>query len=134
MKKFIPVVFLLVLLANQTFSQIDDILKKIPGVGDVFEEAVTTSIKDAYPPAYWMKGFDNELTLKGGVKFSSNIEPGYYRWRFNTFCLHAGTYAPTEGAGYLVAPLKGAKSKLIKDILARLSEHPEIDQKDVQLL
>ncbi|HEY3250399.1 MAG TPA: hypothetical protein VGK25_04710 [Ignavibacteria bacterium] len=134
MKKIIYSFLFTFLITSPSFSQIDDILKKIPGVGDVFKEAVTTSIKDAYPSAYWLKDLDKQLPLNGGVTFSSNLPAGYYRYRCNTFCLHAGTYAPTEGAGYLVAPLKGSKAKLIKDILVRYSEHPEIDQKDVQLL
>jgi hypothetical protein len=115
-------------------AQIDDIFKKIPGVGDMFEGAVTTSIKDAYPSAYWLEDLDKQMNLNQDVDFSLNPPPGYYRYNFKTFCLHAGTYAPTEGAGYLVAPLKGAKSELISNILGRYYEHPEIEQKDVQLL
>jgi hypothetical protein len=134
MKKIIVSLFSLFILTYNSYSQLDDILKKIPGAGDLFEEAVTTSIKDAYPNALWLGELDKQLNLDTGTPFSTNLSPGYYKFRFNTFCLHAGTYAPTEGAGYLVAPLKGAKAKLIKDILTRYSEHPEIDQKDVQIL
>jgi hypothetical protein len=36
--------------------------------------------------------------------------------------------------GYLLAPLKGSKAGLIKNILSRYGAHPEIDQKDVQTL
>lgn len=132
MKKLI-ILFLCSALSNVLYSQIDDILKKIPGVGDVFEEAVTTSIKDAYGTAYWLNGIDKQMSVNNSA-FSLNLPGGYYKYKFNTFCLHAGTYNPTEGAGYLVAPLKGAKAGLIKDVLSRYYEHPEIEQKDVQLL
>lgn len=132
-KIFLSFLFLFLFVQN-TFSQIDDILKKIPGVGDVFEEAVTTSIKDAYPTAYWLKDLDKQVNLTSGVEYSQNLSPGFYKFDFKTFCLHAGAYSPTEGAGYLVAPLKGAKSKLIKNVLSRYGEHPDIDQKDVQML
>jgi hypothetical protein len=134
MRKIFLFSFFSAFLCGTVYSQIDDVLKHIPGVGDIFEPAVTTSIKDAYPRALWMKSLENRLRLKGGVNFSPELDAGYYRYRFNTFCLQAGTYAPTEGSGYLVAPLKGSKAKLIKDIIMRYTEHPEIDQKDVQML
>ncbi len=134
MKKTVITFFSLLLFTCNSYSQLDDILKKIPGVGDVFEEAVSTSIKDAYPSAYWLSGLDKQLNVDQDESFSPNLSPGYYKFRFNTFCLHAGAYAPTEGAGYLVAPLKGTKANLIKSILGRYPDHPDIDQKDVQLL
>src|SRR4030095_15985584 len=134
MRKITVSLFVLLLFVNNIFSQIDDILKKIPGVGDVFESAVSTTIKDAYPSALWLNQLDKQMSFRTDTRFSADLSGGYYKFRFNTFCLHAGTYAPTEGSGYLVAPLKGAKSGLIKDILSRYSEHPEIDQKDVQML
>lgn len=131
---FLSIVLFYLIVPQDSSSQIDDILKKIPGTDFIFEEAVTTSIKDAYPTAYWLDGIDKQVSPNTSVGFSLNLSPGYYRYKFNTFCLHAGTYAPTEGSGYLVAPLKGNKAELIKDILGRYYEHPEIDQKDVQLL
>jgi hypothetical protein len=133
MKKLIIFLFV-ALVCKSVYSQFDDILKKIPGVGEVFEDAVTTSIKDAYGTAYWLQDVDKQMRMNENTGFSLNLPAGYYKYKFNTFCLHAGTYAPTEGAGYLVAPLKGAKANLIKDILGRYYEHPEIDQKDVQIL
>ena len=77
---------------------------------------------------------DKQINVQTDASFNTSLNPGYYRFRFNTFCLHAGAYAPTEGAGYLVAPLKGAKADLIKSILSKYGDHPEIDQKDVQIL
>lgn len=135
MKKPVICLFLILLFSGNALSQIDDILKKIPGVGDILiDEAVTTSIKDAYPSAYWLNGLDRNITHENNSPFSLNLGAGYYRYRFNTFCLRAGTYAPTEGAGYLVAPLKGSKADLFKRILGRYYEHPEVSQDDVQIL
>jgi Na+/phosphate symporter len=54
MKKTVIFFFILFFFSGRVFSQLDDILKKVPGVSDVLEEAVTTSIKDAYPSAYWL--------------------------------------------------------------------------------
>jgi len=133
MKKIIFSLFLF-FIVHTSYAQLEDILKKIPGVGTVFQEAVTTSIKDAYPTAYWLGDLDKKINVETDRQFNTNLEGGYYKFRFNTFCLHAGAYAPTEGDGYLVAPLKGAKSGLIKNILSRSADHPEINQSDVQLL
>jgi len=132
--KKIPVYIIFFLITGTSFSQIEDILKKIPGIKDVFEEAVTTSVKDAFPKALWLSSLDKKTSSQTGKLFSEDLEPGYYKFRFNTFCLRLGTYAPVEGSGYLIAPLKGSKAKLIKNILSRYSDHPEIDQNDVQLL
>lgn len=131
----IIILVLIFLSFKLSYSQIDEILKKLPGVDDFFEQsAVTTTIKDAYRPAYWLSELNKNLPVQNGEKFTPDIRPGYYRFNFKTFCLHAGTYGPTEGAGYLIAPLKGLKAGLIKNILSRYNSHPEIDQKDVQFL
>ncbi len=135
MKNAIRSFFLLIILIQTSFTQLDDILKKVPGVGDIFlEKAITTSIKDAYPQALWLGGLDKKISYDQSTGFNLNLGAGYYRYKFNTFCLHAGTYAPTEGDGYLVAPMKGPKAELIKSILGRYYEHPEIEQTDVQML
>ncbi len=84
------------LITQSSFSQFGDILKKIPGVGDVFEEAVTTSIKDAYPTAYWLKDLDKQVNLTTDQSFSQNLAPGFYKFDFKTFCLHAGAYDPPK--------------------------------------
>ena len=135
MKNAVRSFFLLLILIQTSFTQLDDILKKVPGVGDIFlEKAITTSIKDAYPQALWLGGLDKKISYDQSTGFNLNLGAGYYRYKFNTFCLHAGTYAPTEGDGYLVAPIKGPKAELIKSILGRYYEHPEISQDDVQML
>jgi hypothetical protein len=134
-KLFLCLILFSFFIVRSSESQIEDILKKIPGVEDiVFKPAVTTSIKDAYPTAYWLGDIDKQISATTDAYFQPDISAGYYKFKFNTFCLHAGAYAPTEGAGYLVAPLKGAKSGLIKNILSRYVQHQEIDQRDVQRL
>ena len=60
--------------------------------------------------------------------------PGYYRLTVKTFCLKAGTQRPSSGNGYKLAPLKGRVGDVVENILIRSAEHPEIAQKDVQVL
>lgn len=133
MKKTLFILLFLIYVVP-SYSQFDDLFKKIPGVGDFLSnQAITTSIKDAYPVAFWLDGIDKQIPLSES-DYTPNLEPGYYKFNMKTYCLHAGTYAPTEGSGYLIAPLKGSKAGVIKDILKRSVDHPEVEQKDVQLL
>jgi hypothetical protein len=62
------------------------------------------------------------------------LTPGYYRMTVKSFCLQAGTHGPSKGDGYLYAPLKGDKSKLVKEILRSMEFHPNIKQSDIQML
>ncbi len=121
-------------ISQTSYAQLDDLFKKIPKVEDVFLPPVSTSIKDAYPAAYWLRELDKQIPVTTGETYSADLPPGFYRFNFKTFCLHAGAYAPTEGSGYLAAPLKGPKAKLIQDVLTRYDDHQEIEQVDVQLL
>jgi hypothetical protein len=131
-----PAIFLLAVIlfsAANTAAQFDDILKKkLPEVPDWTPGgAVTTSIKDAYPIVPWLDDFDN---LEPSPIKNSILVPGYYRDTVQSFCLHAGTYGPTKGEGYLFAPLKGNQAKLIDSICHRYLLYPDIKQEDVQLL
>ncbi|MGH9822275.1 MAG: hypothetical protein ACREDR_03300 [Blastocatellia bacterium] len=102
------------------------------GTGFYSDRAVTTNIRDAYPVARWLGGFDHTIKARAANNF--DLTPGYYRFTIQSYCLHAGAYAPTRGDGYLLAPLRGDRSGLIRSILQRSADHPEIDQQDVQRL
>lgn len=93
---------------------------------------ITTGIDDALPIATHLTDVDalTPLPLPGDFNFG----PGYYRGVVRSYCLHAGTYGPTSGDGYLIAPLKGSHADVISGILARSAQHPEIAQHDVQRL
>jgi len=61
--------------------------------------------------------------------------PGAYSYEAESYCLHAGAYAPEEsrgGNGYLYASLKGPQSHIFRNILQRSTEHPEIKQFQIQ--
>lgn len=133
MKKIISAVFLLLVFSTITYSQFGDIIKKLPGVPDWTPGgAVTTSIKDAYPVVPWLGSFEDYGDPQPITDY--NLAPGYYRAEIQTYCLHAGTYAPTDGDGYLIAPLLGNQSKLISSILKRSENYPNIPQHDIQTL
>ncbi len=95
-------------------------------------QAVTTSIKDAFPIANWLDDYSRVMQPRPTT--SLNVNPGYYRITVRSYCLHAGAYAPTRGAAYLLSPLKGTQTGLITSILKKSEEHPEVAQQDVQRL
>src|SRR5271157_1286397 len=105
----------LFILTGISFGQIDILKKvtKLPLVPDWSPEGtVTTSINDVYPVVPWFGDFTNYGDPQQVSDFN-NLGPGYYRTEIQTYCLHAGSYGPTEGTGYLIAPLMGSCSDVI---------------------
>lgn len=134
MKIFLKIL-IIALLNYQAFSQIDDILTKLPGIEDYsVKKSVTTGLKDATPVAYWLDDAGTLLKYSSLQDASLITGPGYYRFKIRTFCLHAGTYRPVEGKGCLVAPLKGSRADLIGDIMFRYISYPDIERDKVQVL
>jgi hypothetical protein len=135
MKKKALFCVLLFFISSTAFAQLDDILKKtkeIPILPDFSPQGtVTTSINDAFPVVPWLDNFD-EWEPQPVTDF--NLAPGYYRTTIQTYCLHAGAYGPTQGSGYLIAPLKGSRADMISSILLKSEDHPEIQQQDIQQL
>ena len=80
-------------------------------------QAVTTSIKDAFPLANWLD--DYSRVMQPHPTTSLNVNPGYYRITVRSYCLHAGAYAPTRGAAYRLSPLKGTQAGLITSMLKK---------------
>ncbi len=103
-------------------------------------EPVSTNIRDAVyadpskdgwsPPARAAHLTTLSRTANGGFV----LKPGYYEMSVQSYCLHAGTFGPGGGDGYLLAPLKGSAKEAVASILQNSVAHPEIDQHDIQLL
>jgi hypothetical protein len=100
---------------------------------------ISTSIHDAFEHAKDNEDFSphpvpnsimEELRLNGKVF----LNPGVYDFYLESFCLDAGKYAPGAGAGYLIAPLKGSRSQLVKRLLENSLQFPEISQRKIQML
>ena len=104
------------------------------------KQPITTSLPDAQwgapaldgsaptIPASPMKAL--ERTATGGFV----LQPGYYAYSAQSYCLHAGTHGPGEGDGYLYAPLKGSAEVVVRDILRNSVAQPQIEQSTVQSL
>jgi hypothetical protein len=137
MKKLVIILFIIIF-SCQIFAQIDDILKTIVTTETgVEEEVITTTIKDKIDVVPILADLEKSYPIKEGTDFEfKNLKPGYYRYVLQSYCLKPGLYGPSPlvSKGYYMAPIKGSKSDLIKNIIARSVKHPEIEQKDIQLL
>ena len=127
---FLVILFIPVILK----AQFEDLIKKT-AVPDILEEKnITTSIDDAYPVSFWVSDVDEYYEPVEPQNYNSELGPGYYRMVVQSYCLKAGTHGPTKGSGHLIAPIKGKLDNIVVNILTRSAEHPEIAQKDIQLL
>ncbi|MCK4836707.1 MAG: hypothetical protein KAT17_08710 [Candidatus Aminicenantes bacterium] len=119
--------------------------KKIPGLNKILKSKppLTTSIANAVTEVPFLDDFDPETawpmtslqrTTEGGFILEYQ---GNFMFECQSYCLRAGTYAPGEGRGgrgYLYAPLKGPQADIVSNLLKKSYLHPEIPQKDIQVL
>ena len=102
-------------------------------------EAITTNFKDCDTQNIKSPDFGENQTYK--TICSSNftekgyvLTHGYYELNLKSFCLKAGTYAPSKGDGYLYAPLKGPKKEIVDKLVKNWYKNQQIPQTDVQAL
>ena len=115
---------------------------KAPALPDIINgpQPVSTNIKDAVfgdasRDRNSLPGKPLQMTtLPRSPQGGFVLAPGYYVMLAQSYCLHAGTYGPGGGDGYLFAPVKGSAKDAVTSILRNSVAHPEIDQHDIQLL
>jgi hypothetical protein len=113
---------------------------QVPSLQQLVEGTpVTTSFDDALVEVPLLDGFEpkNFFPLErvrgvGGARYS--LGPGAYALEARSYCLKPGTHGPGEGLGYLPAPLAGRKATIVKAILERAKDHPELSQEEIQVL
>lgn len=101
---------------------------------------ITTSLPDAVWGDPSMDGWspdvpaasmlDLERTEDGGFA----LRPGLWEMQTQSYCLKAGTHGPGGGDGYLYAPPVGPAEAAIVAILRGSVDHPEVAQRDIQVL
>jgi hypothetical protein len=132
-------------LAFGQIPTLSDIAKKlttrIPGLDAVLEAepALTTSVADANGEVPMMDGFDPPAfePLDGLPRDEVGafvLRPGAFALDAQSYCLHAGTYGPTRGDGYVFAELAGPRADVVQSVLDRVADNPDIEQPDVQML
>ena len=103
-------------------------------------DPITTSFKDAVVENSLPESFGNDkkytplYQLKQNEDGGFKLCPGYYEMTNKSYCLKAGTHGPSQGDGYMFAPVLGPKDNIITSILKVSAKHPEIAQRDVQVL
>lgn len=152
LKAFLPLALvlsggaLIATTAQAQFGGIGSVVKalpvKSPAVPNLLNgpAPISTNIKDAVFGDPSTDGFTppmaaRDLTsLPRSAKGGFVLAPGYYRMHAQSYCLHAGTYGPGGGDGYLLGPVKGSAKEAVTSILQNSVAHPEIAQHDIQLL
>src|ERR1044071_9476063 len=117
----------------------DKLKKKTPNLlGD--KQPITTSLpaakwgdssKDGFTPREPERSL---MTLQRTPNGGFVLQPGYYEFVDQSYCLKAGTPGPRGGDGYLYAPPKGPAEDAVMTIVRNSVNHPEIHQHDIQLL
>ena len=103
-------------------------------------EAISTSFEDVNRKGEQMPDFQNTAVYKPLENLQKNgndgylLEAGYFEMTNKSYCLKAGTYAPSKGDGYMYAPTLGKKREVVIAILKSAEKHPEVAQSDIQML
>lgn len=116
----------------------DKLLKKDPL--QIKKPPITTSLDDAkwaqpdkdnFTPH---EALSSLMTLKRTPNGGFVLQPGYYEFHDQSYCLKAGTHGPGGGDGYLYAPPLGPMDDIVMAIVRNSVNHPEVHQHDIQLL
>lgn len=104
------------------------------------KEPITTSLPDAkwgdpsrddFTPTEPKRQLaELQRTDEGGFV----LEPGYFTFHAQSYCLHAGTHGPGGGDGYLYAPPLGDAKDAVSDIVRNSVKFPQIQQTKIQSL
>ncbi|MCS7300608.1 MAG: hypothetical protein NZ556_03540, partial [Fimbriimonadales bacterium] len=126
----------------QQLPRLPRLSDKLPRLDNLLrrEPPLTTSYEDALPPLSGLDPFqptefqllDERHCLADGSWRIPDV--GLFEIRVQSFCGHCGSYPPHSALGYLPAPYKGSRAELLRTIMQRYQQHPELEQRDVQWL
>jgi len=156
MKKFkISAILLFTILLNSQIAsaQFGDLLNKAGkavtskgaqalGLDKILKEpeAISTSFEDVNQEGKEMPEFESNAkylpfsTLEKNGEDGYVLQSGHFEMINKSYCLKAGTYAPSAGDGYMYAPVLGKKKDIVTAILKSAEKHPEVQQTDIQML
>lgn len=115
--------------------------RNIPGLENLLKEkpALSTSLEDAQQAVPFLDNYNptdtRPLSILPQTQTNGfSVPGGDFELYAQSYCLRAGTHTPGSGQGYLYAPLKGKYDDIIRHVLQRSADHPELPQRDVQML
>ena len=131
--------------ASAQFSGLGNAAKKVLNKTNVSSAlAGKAPITTSLPDAIWGAADKDRFTPRESLRSLTTLQrtpnggfvlqAGYYRIQDQSYCLHAGTYGPGGGDGYLYAPPKGSAEDAVISVVRNSVQHPEIDQHFVQEL
>jgi len=127
--------------AQAQFGSIGKLVKKAGiGMPSLQKEPITTSLPDAKWGDEGKDGFVPREPKRGLMQLQRTpnggfvLQPGYYSFHDQSYCLKAGTHGPGGGDGYLYAPPKGPAEDVVMSVVRNSVNHPEIHQHDIQTL
>lgn len=101
---------------------------------------ITTSLSDARFGDPAMDGFEPGVPARSLLELQRTagggfvLQPGFWEMHTQSYCLKAGTHGPGGGDGYIFAPPLGPAENAVKTIVRNSVAHPEIAQRDIQVL
>jgi hypothetical protein len=110
---------------------IADLLRGRPLTGDLSDAVTEAPFLDGLELLAWRPLGREPRAPLGAFR---PRDGGAYFFANETYCLGPGRYGPGAGDGYLYAPLKGPRARLVRQILQRASQHPKLPQDDIQVL
>ncbi|MVZ63837.1 hypothetical protein [Sphingobacterium humi] len=115
---------------------------KLLGIDKILKEPepISTNFSDVDRANEKMPDFQSEVSFTSLKTLSKNkdgnflLQAGNFEIVNKSYCLKAGTYAPSSGDGYMYAPTLGKKKDIVIAILKNAENHPEVKQEDIQML
>ncbi|MBD1429834.1 hypothetical protein [Sphingobacterium litopenaei] len=145
--------FSLYLQSNSANAQFGDLLNKASkaaaskgakalGLDNILKQpdAISTKFADVNRTGEQFPDFHNDQTFTPLTNLPKHADGGYilkaghYEIFNKSYCLKAGTHAPSSGDGYMYAPVDGKKRDVVIAILKSAEKHPEVKQSDIQML
>lgn len=117
-----------------------NLVPRLPSLNDLFASTpVSTSFEDGYSsvilsPERTGTDFINLASMPRTADGGFIVSAGLYALEAESFCLKAGTHAPSGGDGYVAGPLLGDKEAIVHKILANYARNGSVSQGSVQVL
>jgi hypothetical protein len=119
----------------------DKLRKRLP-IGNLLggKPPITTELADAkwgdpeYDHFTPREAPRSMMTLQRTPNGGFVLQPGYFKWIGQSYCLKAGTHGPGGGEGYLYAPPMGPAEDAVMSVVRNSVNRPEIAQNKIQQL